>query len=170
MPFGLSIILDAQVSDYNVTSSSFVGFKVFSIYLDITILTHDNWSHWLKVSIQDPNDFPQTGQIGFLASPGHQVDAAVTGTMFSTAINLEKYVSLASRKCAVQGEIELNWFEEYTGPYCLLDCKAQSLLRICSCVPYYYPGNCSCNCNTTTWIGHCIITSLILIFLDVWNH
>lgn len=118
VPFGLSIILDAQVSDYNVTSSSFVGFKV---------------------SIQDPNDFPQTGQIGFLASPGQQVGAAVTGTIFSTAVNLNNYVNLASRKCAVEGEIELNWFEKYTGPYCLLDCWAQALLRQCSCVPYYYP-------------------------------
>ena len=60
--------------------------------------------------------------------------------MFSAAVDLNNYVNLADRKCAVQDEIELNWFEEYTGPYCLLDCKAQSLLQLCSCVPYYYPG------------------------------
>ena len=42
---GLSIILNAQIDDYNVTSSDSVGFKV---------------------SIQPPEDFARTGKIGFL--------------------------------------------------------------------------------------------------------
>ena len=44
---GLSIILDAQLYDYNVTSSDTVGFKV---------------------SIQGPDDFARTEKIGFLVN------------------------------------------------------------------------------------------------------
>jgi hypothetical protein len=42
---GLSIILNAELEDYNVTSSDIVGFRV---------------------SIQSPDDFARTGKIGFM--------------------------------------------------------------------------------------------------------
>ena len=42
---GLSIILNAELEDYNVSSSDIVGFRV---------------------SIQSPDDFARTGKIGFM--------------------------------------------------------------------------------------------------------
>ena len=42
---GLSIILNAELDDYNVTSSDAVGFRV---------------------SIQAPDEFARTGEMGFL--------------------------------------------------------------------------------------------------------
>lgn len=93
----------------------------------------------MKVSIQDPNDFARTGRIGFLASPGFQIDAAVTG---QTQIGDDrlKVIELDKRLCTTSQEIELKYFQDYTGPYCQLDCLTRSLLAECSCIPYYYPG------------------------------
>ena len=44
---GLSIILDAELHDYNITSFASVGFKV---------------------SIQSPDDFARTEKIGFMVA------------------------------------------------------------------------------------------------------
>lgn len=91
------------------------------------------------MSIQEPNDFPRTGQIGFLASPGHQIDAAVTGETELGANDL-KIIPLERRLCVTDDEISLKYFEDYTGPYCQLDCLTQLLYAECGCIPYYYPG------------------------------
>ncbi|XP_046649836.1 pickpocket protein 28-like [Daphnia pulicaria] len=114
---GLTVLLNAEIADYNVTSSSISGFKV---------------------SIQDPKDFARTGRIGFLASPGSQVDAAVNG---QTQIGDDQLrtIDLNKRLCTTNQEINLKYFEDYTGPYCQLDCLVTHFLDDCLCVPYYYP-------------------------------
>ena len=115
----------------------------------------------MKVSIQDPYDFPQPGKNGFLASPGRQVDAAVSGTTFYAPEDLQNYVDLSSRSCSLKDELQLKYFENYTGPYCQLNCRIQFLLDECKCVPYYYPGKLiSIKTNTNnelTWRNQWII-------------
>jgi len=68
------------------------------------------------VSIQDPKDFARTGRIGFLASPGSQVDAAVNG---QTQIGDDQLraIDLKKRLCTTSHEINLKYFEDYTGSY-----------------------------------------------------
>ena len=92
-----------------------------------------------QVSIQSPDDFARTGRIGFLASPGTQIDAAVTG---QTQIGDDKLsaINLDKRLCTTSGEIALKYFHDYTGPYCQLDCLTRFFLQDCKCVPFYYPG------------------------------
>lgn len=114
---GLTVLLNAEIEDYNVTSSSISGFKV---------------------SIQDPKDFARTGRIGFLASPGFQIDAAVNGQT-QIGDNQLRTIDLKKRLCTTTQEITLQYFEDYTGPYCQLDCLTTHFLANCFCVPYYYP-------------------------------
>lgn len=95
---------------------------------------------YIKVSIQDPDDFARTGRVGFLASPGTQIDASVTGQTQVSEDRLNS-ISLSERLCTTENEIKLTYFEDYTGPYCQLDCLTQLFLNECRCVPYYFPGN-----------------------------
>lgn len=128
--------------DYNVTSSSSVGFKVFSTQFDgcnIEAPLHNLCIALLQVSIQEPNDFARTGRIGFLASPGLQIDAAVTGETQIGGSYL-KHIQLVKRLCVTYGEINLKYFEDYTGPYCQLECLVDLFYAECHCIPYYYPG------------------------------
>ncbi|XP_046634570.1 pickpocket protein 28-like [Daphnia pulicaria] len=114
---GLTVLLDAELDDYNVTSSSIDGFKV---------------------SIQDPMDFPQTSRKGFLASPGFQINAAVTGYT-QRADDKLRVIDLKKRLCTTSQEITLKYFKNYTRPYCQLDCLTRFFLAECFCVPYYFP-------------------------------
>ena len=72
-------------------------------------------------------------------SPGSQVDAAVTGQAQICDEQLNK-VDVRKRMCAIGNEIELKYFEDYTSPYCFLECLTTSLLSQCACVPFYFPG------------------------------
>lgn len=92
-----------------------------------------------QVSIQDPNDFAHTGRIGFLASPGNQIDAAVTGQTQVSDDTL-RVISLDKRLCTTTNEITLTYFPDYTGPYCSLDCLTKLSLQECKCIPFYFPG------------------------------
>lgn len=55
-----------------------------------------------------------------------------------------KFIPLERRLCVTDDEISLKYFEDYTGPYCQLDCLTKLLYADCGCIPYYYPGK---------WIG-----------------
>lgn len=92
-----------------------------------------------KVSIQDPEDFPRTGRIGFMVSPGHQIEVTVTGQTQISNDRLET-IGLDKRLCAADGEIKLKYFDRYTGPFCNLDCIIELFLNQCLCVPFYFPG------------------------------
>lgn len=67
-----------------------------------------------QVSIQDPKDFARTGRIGFLASPGFQIDAAVNGQT-QIGDNQLRTIDLKKRLCTTTQEITLQYFEDYTG-------------------------------------------------------
>lgn len=95
-----------------------------------------------QVSIQDPRDFARTGRIGFLASPGFQIDAAVTGQT-QRGDNKLKMIDRNKRLCVTDEEIKLKYFDDYTGPYCQLDCLIGLFFAECHCIPYYYPGESS---------------------------
>jgi len=72
-------------------------------------------------------------------SPGSQVDAAVTGQAQICDEQLNK-VDVRKRMCAIGNEIKLKYFEDYTSPYCFLECLTTSLILQCACVPFYFPG------------------------------
>ncbi len=136
---GLTVLLDAELDDYNVTSSSIDGFKV-SINCNIISGSMLKILFVLyQVSIQDPMDFPQTSRKGFLASPSFQINAAVTGYT-QRADDQLRVIDLKKRLCTTSQEITLKYFQNYTRPYCQLDCLTRFFLAECFCVPYYFPG------------------------------
>lgn len=139
---GLSIVLNAEREDYNVTSSSTVGFKVpYCVLIELIYPSDVSYNGFLcqQFSIQTPADFARTGRIGFLASPGRQIDAAVKG---ETQVSSKKVkaIDVAKRLCVLDGDMKLTYFENYTKPYCQLDCLTKSFMADCKCVPYFFPG------------------------------
>lgn len=85
--------MDAELDDYNVTSSSIDGFKVSIKGNIISVSVLKMLFALYQVSIQNPMDFPQTSRKGFLASTGFQINAAVTGY---TQRADDKLISLSS--------------------------------------------------------------------------
>lgn len=136
---GLTVLLDAELDDYNVTSSSIDGFKVSIKGNIISVSVLKMLFALYQVSIQNPMDFPQTSRKGFLASPGFEINAAVTGYT-QRADDKLRVIDLKKRLCTTSQEITLKYFKNYTRPYCQLDCLTRFFLAECFCVPYYFPG------------------------------
>ena len=49
------------------------------------------------------------GKVGFLASPGHQIDTLITG--YSQIVNNIQNIDIDKRKCAADNEINLKYFK-----------------------------------------------------------
>ncbi|XP_046454006.1 pickpocket protein 28-like isoform X2 [Daphnia pulex] len=154
---GLTVLLDAQIDDYALTSSFFHGFKVL---------------------IHHPEDQPDPSTKGFAVSPGSEVFIGVSASsIFST--DDVRLLTPAARNCRYSYENHLNYFSRYSQSNCLMERMARSITRQCGCLPFYFlvgdeatptcrfkkkscvqsafhdfyqkDVNCPVNCNTTSY-------------------
>ena len=115
---GLRIVLDSNLDDYSITTSTFDGFKVL---------------------LHGANDFPDVGERGFIVGPGSEVFVALTAeTMVST--DAVSRIPLEKRQCHVTGERQLNFFNNYTSAGCLVECTILKIIEQCQCQPFYFQG------------------------------
>ncbi|XP_059352662.1 pickpocket protein 28-like [Daphnia carinata] len=113
---GLTVLLDAQIDDYALTSSFFHGFKVL---------------------IHHPEDQPDPSTKGFAVSPGNEVYVGVTASSIFSTEDV-RLLAPTARNCRYNNENTLNYFSRYSQSNCLMERMAKTIVRQCGCLPFYF--------------------------------
>lgn len=128
---GLTVTLNASLSDYYCSSTNSAGFKVL---------------------LHNPTETPKIADYGFALGPGHEARVVVTPRI-AEASAIIAGVPIAQRKCVFSHEGNLSYFSTYSRKNCEMECESQYLIEHCGCVLYYMPRlDDSTNvCNRDDW-------------------
>lgn len=129
---GLSLILDANVSDYYCSSTSSSGFKVL---------------------LHSPIETPKMKNYGFSISTGLETNVVITPKI-SDASDLIRKVPQKQRQCIFENEANLSYYNIYSRKNCEMECVSLLIEADCDCVLYYMPrqynGSKICNRKKAT--------------------
>ncbi|CAO1385548.1 unnamed protein product [Diamesa serratosioi] len=129
---GLSLILDANVSDYYCSSTSSSGFKVL---------------------LHSPVETPKMANYGFSVSTGLETKVVITPKI-SEASELIRKVPQKQRQCIFENEANLSYYNIYSRKNCEMECVSLLIEADCDCVLYYMPrqfnGSKICNRQKAT--------------------
>ncbi|KZC12404.1 Sodium channel protein Nach, partial [Dufourea novaeangliae] len=115
--YGLTLVLDTDISEYYCSSSASVGFKML---------------------LHNPVETPKIAEFAFTVTPGEETRIIVTPRI-STASKSIISVPQRKRKCFFTSERKLRYYRTYTQKNCVLECEANFTQKICNCVQYYMP-------------------------------
>lgn len=129
---GLSLILDANVSDYYCSSTSSSGFKVL---------------------LHSPVETPKMKNYGFSVSTGLETNVVITPKI-SGASEMIRKVPQKQRQCIFENEANLSYYNIYSRKNCEMECVSLTIEEDCDCVLYYMPrqfnGSKICNRQKAT--------------------
>ncbi|XP_061397103.1 pickpocket protein 28-like, partial [Musca vetustissima] len=114
---GLTVILNAEVDQYNCSSTNSVGFKM---------------------AMHNPNERANVREVGLLLAAGYETKARIRMEKIEADQKLH-YVGLKYRQCEFQDEHKLHYFATYTESNCEAECIAKTMMRHCRCLPHYMP-------------------------------
>lgn len=91
--------------------------------------------------IFNPHDYPDVasgGVIEILMPPKVQRNVNLEAIIAYSTTNVLPY-SIDQRHCVFAEEMS-SLRSSYTYSDCIVDCKIQDVLRICKCIPFYWPN------------------------------
>ncbi|KAL0840007.1 hypothetical protein ABMA28_015334 [Loxostege sticticalis] len=91
-----------------------------------------------KILVSDPFDFPETTTMYQYIAPGESLDLKIEPKIFQTDNELKK-VDPKKRRCWFHDEVNLEHTNRYSHETCSTECKMQTYMDICGCIPYKYP-------------------------------
>lgn len=87
-----------------------------------------------------PNEMPTEYHKFIPIAYGSKTSIVLTGKSYRTDENLRSYPPKV-RNCYFDGERKLQFFKSYSKAQCQFECVANSTLKYCNCVPFWYPRN-----------------------------
>lgn len=125
---GLTMILNADVSNYHCSSTSSSGFKVL---------------------LHSPIETPKMANFGFFVSPGLETKIVITPKI-SEASEVIRKVPVKQRQCIFADEANLSYYKIYSKKNCEMECTLKMMETECGCTLYYMPrtfndGSVICN-------------------------
>ncbi|XP_055644078.1 pickpocket protein 28 [Toxorhynchites rutilus septentrionalis] len=114
---GLTVILDANVSDYFCSSTSSYGFKLL---------------------LHNPTETPKMAEYAQYIQVGTE-NRIIVNPKISDASYLIRKVAQAQRQCVFANEANLSYFRTYSRNNCEMECEARLIQENCGCVLYYMP-------------------------------
>ncbi|KAH8373199.1 hypothetical protein KR009_002093, partial [Drosophila setifemur] len=114
---GLTVVLNASISEYYCTKSMSVGFKVL---------------------VHNPAELPKLSNYGFVVTAGREARIPIE-PVYEDALPTIRTIKRSVRRCLFSDENDLTYYRAYSRKNCELECEAKLLLRECSCVLYYLP-------------------------------
>ncbi|EDW81987.1 uncharacterized protein Dwil_GK25370 [Drosophila willistoni] len=114
---GLTVVLNASISEYYCTKSMSVGFKVL---------------------VHNPAELPKVSNYGFLVTAGREARIPIE-PIYEDALPTIRSIKKTTRRCLFSDENDLAYYRTYSRKNCELECEAKLLLQVCSCVLYYLP-------------------------------
>ncbi|KAK4885563.1 hypothetical protein RN001_001834 [Aquatica leii] len=114
--YGLTVIIDPMIEYRDHSKLTFLGVKVYIHY---------------------PYNYPLTGNIEKVVSPGSNVIFQLSGSRYSCSEEV-RALTITQRNCVFSNEIQLDYFPEYSKENCVAECKLKNLLKMCNCIlPFY---------------------------------
>nr|XP_046475640.1 pickpocket protein 28 isoform X2 [Neodiprion pinetum] len=120
---GLTLVLDAEISEYYCSSTASIGFKML---------------------LHNPVETPKIADFAFTVEPGKETRIVIRPTVTSASRSIIR-VPRKKRRCFFTSERSLKYYRTYTQRNCILECEANFTQQICSCVQHYMPKS----ANTT---------------------
>ncbi|XP_037029673.1 pickpocket protein 28-like [Bradysia coprophila] len=114
---GLSVILNAGISEYYCSSTSSYGFKIL---------------------LHNPTEAPQISNYGTSISNGYESRVVITPAL-SEASATVRNMPLNVRYCLFEEENHLQYFSTYSRRNCQMECNALYFLKYCNCILYWMP-------------------------------
>ncbi|XP_043473944.1 pickpocket protein 28-like, partial [Leptopilina heterotoma] len=90
-----------------------------------------------SILIHEPHDYPEYDIYELVVQMSKQVNVIVSGTKVENDVTIRQ-LSQERRNCIFDLEVPY----KYSYQSCIASCKMKRFLKICSCVPYYYPDTC----------------------------
>ena len=139
---GVSVVLNANIEDYSITTSKFNGFKVIPWLwigpFDWNLMK----SQWLlQVLLHSPEDFADVSNRGFVIGPGSETFVSVRPTSMMSTDQVASVLSFERRGCYVPGERQLKHFRHYSRTACVIECTTNRMLELCQCRPFFFRGS-----------------------------
>jgi len=109
----------------------------------------------LQVLLHVATNYPDHLAMERLVTTGHSEHLALAPMMISAEMDL-KSIAASSRGCYFYNEKTLTGFQQYSYKSCIFNCRVDFFLKLCKCLPFYYPttaGRCSSvyTCKGLTW-------------------
>lgn len=114
---GLTIKLDADVSNYFCSSTSSSGFKIL---------------------VHSPIETPRLTNFGFYVGTGMETEVVITPKI-SEASMLIRNVPIQQRQCIFANEANLSFYQIYSKKNCEMECSSRMTEAVCGCTLYYMP-------------------------------
>lgn len=116
---GLTLLLDADVSNYYCSSTSSYGFKIL---------------------LHSPIETPKMANFAFSVATGHETKIVITPKI-SEASNLIRKIDIKKRQCIFENEANLSYYKIYSKKNCEMECSSKIMEEKCLCTLYYMPRN-----------------------------
>lgn len=114
---GLSLLLDTESEAYISPRNSFYG---------------------VNVMIHDAEDFPDTSVSHVVVQPGEDVSIAIIPRVIMSNPEV-RTLPPAQRNCLFYDEQPLRASDRYSYQSCMVECVVDTMLRLCGCIPFFYP-------------------------------
>ena len=114
---GLTLIINADVSNYYCSSTSSSGFKVL---------------------LHSPIETPKIANYGFFVGTGMETKVVISPKI-SEASDLIRKVPIQQRQCIFANEANLSYYKIYSKNNCEMECSSKTTEEACGCTLYYMP-------------------------------
>lgn len=114
---GLSVQINSSLASYLSNSYPFYGTLII---------------------IHESTNYPEFSKSVDLVQPGQEVKLAVIPKVIVSTEDV-KNMPLHQRYCLFPNEREISLSDDYSFSNCLSECRAKVIVKICGCIPFYYP-------------------------------
>lgn len=101
-------------------------------------VSYTNPVHGAVVIFHYPEHFVDMPPTPVILQPGYFTKFAIAPSILETDESV-KSLSIEQRKCLFPDENNLAFTKKYSFWSCMTECRMQVTLKLCNCIPFYYP-------------------------------
>lgn len=113
---GLTVLLDVGQEGYLSVSRDYYG---------------------IEIVVHDPQEMPPT-TVSAVVQPGQDLSLSVSPSVVVSVPDIRD-LPISQRMCYFEDERKLRTSDKYSFETCLSECKVDTVLNICNCIPFIYP-------------------------------
>lgn len=91
-----------------------------------------------QVTFHNAQDYPAENNNAKLLGVQEETLVQLTGNLIKCSSSVLE-LDAEQRQCAYDEELKLDYFQFYSPVNCLTECRMKYILKVCDCLPFYYP-------------------------------